>query len=144
MAFTLKKPSSRCRLVPATLPASTAFAVGTLIASDAAGTGAADVLADATNKYIKGAIVKAVASTDSDYASVKQVMVLRDEDGIWEFDVGNGTADANDFGNLIDLHTDGKSVDVTASTAKQISVTKVKTVGAAGTGKLRGRIVLWA
>lgn len=139
MALTLIKPSVRRRLVPAVLPASTAFAVGCGVSIDAAGTGATDLKTDATNHLVKGVIKKAVASTDSDYASTKTVMVERDEDGIWEVDVGNGTADANDFGNLVDWHSDGLSVDVTASTDKSFEITKYISAT-----KVQGRIKTWS
>src|SRR3990167_4706301 len=72
-----------------------------------------------------GLIYKAIAATDSDYASATRVPVLvPGPDAIFECDVTTGTAAATDVGEWIDID-DHNSVDVAASTYDLFFVTKV-------------------
>ena len=118
---------------------STAYPINTLLAPDEDASGNAFIAATSSSATILGVNHKTVASTDSDYATAgRPHPVLVDEDAIWEFTVGTGTADTNDRQGFIDLK-DTDEVDVTASARDVVFVTDfVKTT------VVRGRIALWA
>lgn len=138
MAFKLVQPSALVRYEYYAKPASTAFVLDSLIAANNNATANTFVAASATTEFHLGAVAKPVASTDTDYASETKIPVLVDEVGIWEADVGTGTADVNDEQGYIDL-TDASNVDVTASSIDPFFVTDF----VSGT-KVRGRICSWA
>lgn len=138
MAVKLKFPSPVARTEFYAKPASTAFAIDTLVSPNEDATSNTFVAATASTERNLGVLQKAVASTDTDYASETKVPVLVDELGIWEFDVGTGTADINDEQGYIDL-TDAAGVDVTASTIDAVFVVNY----VSGT-KVQGKIVRWA
>jgi hypothetical protein len=103
--------------------ASTAFAVNDLVYLDA--DGYLDKAADGALFVPLGLIQKAVASTDSDYASNTLVPVLVPEvDTEFLCDVSTGTAAQTDVGEWIDID-DENSVDVSASTYDVFLVTGV-------------------
>lgn len=103
--------------------ASTAFAVNDLVYLD--GDGMVAKAADGALFVPLGNIQKAVASTDSDYASNTMVPVLvGDENTEYLCDVSTGSAAATDRGEWIDID-DENSVDVTASTYDVFYVTGV-------------------
>lgn len=117
---------------------STAFAINILLAPDEDATGNAFVAASATSATILGINHKAIVSGDSDYATANRPHpVLVDEDAIWEFTVGTGTADSNDPQGFIDLK-DEDEVSVTASARDVVFVTNF-----ISTTIVRGKITLW-
>lgn len=138
MAVKLKFPSPVARTEYYAKPASTAFAIDSLVAPNKDNTSNTFVAATASTTVNLGVLQKAVASTDSDYASETKVPVLVDELGIWEFDVGTGSADINDEQGYIDL-TDAVGVNVTASTVDAVFV-----VNYVSATKVQGKIVRWA
>jgi len=121
--------------------ASTAFAPMDVVASaeDASQNTFAAMTATAAN--ILGFINQEILSTDSDYASETKVGILVDEDGVFEFDVDTGTADANDEGGFIDVDDTAPddAVDVTASTEDHFQVTAFLS----GT-LVQGRVAVWS
>ena len=137
MSVILKEPSAAARMEYYAKPASTAFAADSLVAGNEDATSNTFVAAAAATERVIGVLTKAIASTDSDYASETKVPVQVDELGLWEFDVGTGTADANDEQGYIDL-ADASNVDVTASAVDMVFVTNF----VSGT-KVQGRIVRW-
>lgn len=134
----LVRPTPLKRIETYTKPASTAFTFQTLIAADEDATTQAFAAATASTERILGIMHTTVASGDSDYASANKKPLLVDEDGIWKFAVGTGTADANDEQGYIDLK-DLDEVDVTASSVDNVFVTSF----ISGTVVL-GKIVGWA
>jgi len=114
MAFVLKSPSALARVELYAKPASTAFAIGDLLAANINATANTFIAATASTEFHIGVLQRTIASTDSDYTSETKVEVLVDEVGIWEVDVGTGTADINDEQGYIDLK-DTNEADVTAS-----------------------------
>ena len=138
MAVKLKVPSPVARTEYYAKPASTAFAIDSLVAPNKDNTSNTFVAATSSTTVNLGVLQKAVASTDSDYASETKVPVLVDELGIWEFDVGTGSADINDEQGYIDL-TDAVGVNVTASTVDAVFV-----VNYVSATKVQGKIVRWA
>lgn len=138
MAVKLKFPSPVARTEYYAKPASTAFAIDSLVAPNKDNTSNTFVAATSSTTVNLGVLQKAVASTDSDYASETKVPVLVDELGIWEFDVGTGSADINDEQGYIDL-TDAVGVNVTASTVDAVFV-----VNYVSATKVQGKIVRWA
>ncbi len=140
MSFVLVRPSVRSRVEYWAKPASTAFAIGDVVANnDDATDNTFDAMA-ATSTRILGVVQKTIASTDSDYADETRIPLLIDEDGIWEVEVDNGTADANDEGGYIDVDDSAPddAVDVAASTEDHFHVTRFVD----GT-TVQGRIVTW-
>lgn len=126
MAFTHFSGKVRVEWYPK--KASTAFAVGDLVYADGSG---AIQPADSTSGMHIGVIQKAVASTDSDYASTTLVPVLvPTDDTEWLVDVGTGTATAALVGTRFDLK-DANEADVSATSknvlvcTRFISATKV-------------------
>jgi hypothetical protein len=107
--------------------ASTAYSFGDLVALDSDGylikaietTPASDIV---------GVIQETIASTDSDYASTREVLVDvvdKDNDGSWfAAKVGNGSAAQTDVGEACDL-TSGGQVNVSASSVKVVKVQRV-------------------
>lgn len=101
--------------------ASTAFAVGDLVYMDGSGE---IQLADSTSGDHIGVCLKAVASTDSDYASTTRIPVIRvGEDVIFEADVGTGTMTQNLEGTYCDLK-DENELDVSATSKNVIFLKK--------------------
>lgn len=119
---TLVRPSAVKTVEPYAKPASTAFAFRTLLAPNEDDSSNTFVAATSSTERCLGVIQKAIASSDSDYASETKVPVLQDIAGIFKFAVGTGTADVNDEQGYIDLK-DADEVDVTASTIDAIFVT---------------------
>lgn len=111
------------RIDPYMAPASTVFAAGSLVVANEAADSNTFTAATSSSASLLGVIKKAIAATDSDYASEKLVGLLVDEDADWEFSVGTGTADANDEQGFIDLK-DADEADVTQSTEDHIFVTR--------------------
>lgn len=136
MSVTLLKPSCRLRTISVLLPAETAFAANTLISPNNDATTDTAVAATAAAITIDGLLTHAISATD--LLVDTWVELIRDEDGTYEFDVGTGTADANDVGGLIDL-TNSAEVNVTASAVDMVRVTKF----VSGT-KVQGRINKWS
>lgn len=138
MAFVLKRPSPLARVELYAKPASTAFVIGDLVAANADNSTNTFVVASATTEFHLGVLQRTIASTDSDYTSETKVEILVDECGIWEVDVGTGTADINDEQGYIDLK-DLNEVNVSASSIDPFFVTEF----VSGT-KVRGKICSWA
>lgn len=136
--FTLIKPSPMLRYWDWSKTASTAYAIGDLVAADADGSGVGFDIANATSTHHIGIVQQTVASTDSDYASTTRLGLLIDEFGEYLAVVGTGTADANDEGNLVDLKSDG-TLDVTAGSVKVFLIRKFL-----GSALVQGNIVKWA
>lgn len=122
-------------------PASVAFAQMDMCGSDENASENAFIKMTATLANVIGFINQVIASTDTDYASETKVGLLVDEDGVFEFDVDTGTADANDEGGFIDVDDTAPqdAVDVTASTEDQVQVTSF----ISGT-KVQGRVAVWS
>ena len=137
MAVNLVVPSPVSRVEYYAKPASTAFTEGSLVSGNEDATSNTFVASSSSSERVIGVIGKTIASTDSDYASETKVPVQVDELGIWEFDVGTGTADVNDEQGYIDL-ADASNVDVTASAIDMVFVT-----GFVSGSKVQGRIVRW-
>ena len=104
--------------------ASTAIAVGDLLYAD--GSGAVQP-ADATSGDHIGVCMKAIASTDSDYASTTSIPVMvPTEDTTWLVDVDTGTALTTAMvGNRYDL-TDANSLNVGGTSKKVVTIVKYK------------------
>jgi hypothetical protein len=134
----LVRPSATRSQEPYDKPASTEFAYRTLLAPNEDASSNTFVAATASTERVLGVIQKAIASTDSDYASETAVPVMIDINGVWSFAVGNGTADGNDKQGYVDLH-DADEVDVTASTIDAVFVT-----GFVSASEVHGKIVRWA
>lgn len=116
--FQLAKGKARVMWFPK--KASTPFAVGNLVYADGSG---AIQPADSTSGDHIGVILKAVASTDSDYASTTMVPVLVPyDDTEWVVDVGTGTLTTAMVGNQYDLK-DANEIDVSATSKKVVTVT---------------------
>jgi hypothetical protein len=136
MAIKLVKPSSNYRTIQSFLPALTAFAADTFIAPNNNATTPTAVAATAATLTVDGLLTRAISATD--LPVITAVDLIRDENGVYDFDVGTGTADANDPGGLIDLTAAG-TVNVTASAIGIVRVTQF----VSGT-KVRGRVVKWS
>lgn len=137
MAIKLRYPSAVARTEFYAKPASTAFVVDSLVSANEDNTTNTFIAATAATERVLGCLQKAIASTDTDYASETKVPLLVDEHGIWEFDVGTGTADINDEQGYIDLK-DADEVDVNASAIDAVFVVNF----VSGT-KVQGKIVRW-
>ena len=108
--------------------ASTAFAVGDLVAFEANGsTGDPIEPADASDAELIGICQTKVASTDSDYASNTRIMVLVPKNKVAEMhgNVGTGTLTVADEGLEVDLK-DKDEVDQSASTTDVLVCTRFK------------------
>jgi len=119
--------------------ASTAIATGALLAPN--GTGEL-IPATATSDQISGISVKKVASTDSDYASIKQTVVVNlDDVQLLLADVEAGTVTEAMEGTYVDLQS-SLGLNVAASANDNFFVTKVvnTTGGAFGLGQVIGRV----
>lgn len=136
--FDLVRPSPLIQYVPWSKTASTAYTVGELVEADGDGAGVGFDKADATSTNHIGLVTETVASGDSDYASTTRENILVDIHGYYEADVGTGSADSNDEGNLADLDANGQ-VDVTASSVDVFLIHKVL-----GTTRVGGWITKWA
>ena len=133
------RPSAIRKVEPYAKPASTAFAFRTLVAANENNSANTFAASAAATERVLGVLQKAIASTDSDYASETKVAVEIDVDGVYEFSVDSGgTADANDEQGYIDLQ-DEDEVDVTTSSVDSVFVTSF----VSGTVVL-GKIVRWA
>ena len=122
-------------------PASTAFTEMDAIAGNEDATDNTFDAMTATSANIAGFINQTIAATDTDYASETKVGILVDEDGVFEFDVDGGTADANDEGGFIDVDDSAPddAVDVANSTEDHVQVTSF----ISGT-KVQGRVAVWS
>jgi len=136
MAVKLLKASNDLRTISVLLPALTAFTRDTLIAPNNDATTPTAIAATAASLSIDGLLTRDISATEFPVAT--WVDIVRDESGTYEFDVGTGTADANDVGGLIDL-TNAGAVNVTASTTDIVRVEKF----VSGT-KVQGRINKWS
>lgn len=134
----LVRPSALKTVEPFAKPASTAFPFRSLLAPNEDNSSNTFVASTSSTERVLGVLQKAIASTDSDYASETKVPVMQDINGIWKFTVGTGTADINDEQGYIDLK-DTDEVDVTASTIDVVFVTSfIKAT------EVLGKIVRWA
>lgn len=102
--------------------ASTAIAVGDLLYAD--GSGAVQP-ADSTSGDHIGICMKAIASTDSDYASTTSIPVLvPTDDTLFKVDVDTGTALTTAMvGSRYDL-TDANSLNVGGTSKKVVTIVK--------------------
>lgn len=138
MAFTLLRPSALARTEFYAKVASTAYVIGDLLAANNNATANTFVAATATTEFHLGVLQKTIASTDADYADETKVPILVDECGIWQVDVGTGTADVNDEQGYIDLK-DTNEADVTAGSVDALFVVDF----VSGT-KINVKICSWA
>ncbi len=138
MAFKLKTRSALMRMEYYSKPASIAYAVNSLVTTaDGTSTGTFIAMTSSTATVL-GVLEKAIATTDSDYASVVSVPLLVDECGVWEMDVGTGTPTAGYALHYVDL-ADASNIDVTATSHKIVFITKFISAT-----KVLGKIVKWA
>lgn len=102
--------------------ASTAFSEGALVYFNGSGQ---IIPADATSGDHVGVIQKAVASTDSDYASTTMVPVLVpvSDQCEWLVDIGTGTGATTLVGTTVDL-ADSLTLDVTAAAKDAVTITQ--------------------
>ena len=123
MAIRLWKADAGTRIEFFQKKASQAFSFNDLVYVDS--NGFLDLAADGANFVPLGLIQKAIASTDSDYASATRVPVLvPGENAEFLCDVSTGSAAQTDVGEWIDID-DEDSVDVSASTYDIFFVTGV-------------------
>lgn len=103
--------------------ASTAIAAGALVAWDSGKLIAAT--SSSAKTVIAGVLVKAIAATDTDYATERlvEVQVPVEKNTVWEADVTSGLV-AADRGLYQDL-TDSVTVDRTASSVDVVQCVKV-------------------
>ncbi len=79
--------------------------------------------ADATSGDHFGIILRSVVAADADYASASMVPVDVISPGdVCEMDVATGTLTVAMVGNAYDLHANGDSLDVTATSKKVVTV----------------------
>ena len=106
--------------------ASTAFTFNDVMMLSASGL--LVLYTDSANLRVIGLVQKAIASTDSDYASETRIPVLVcGSDAEYLCDIGNGTGAAGDVGELIDFDGAGsahQNVDVSNSQFDMLEVTK--------------------
>lgn len=105
--------------------ASTAFAMGALVAIDANGFITPAVTASASNDII-GVIQRAVTATDTDYAQntfVEVDMAVRKQDW-FVADVGTGTPAQTDVGEAVEIDN-SLTVDVVAVATPLVRVEKI-------------------
>jgi hypothetical protein len=102
--------------------ASTVFAIGTAVSSDANG-----LLVKATTGLIVGVLNKAAAASDSDYAVATKVPVIIPTDMTkFEADVTTGSANATMVGHAYDLDgSAGVGINVNGTTNPQFTITDV-------------------
>lgn len=101
--------------------ASTAFTNGGLVYAD--GSGAVQP-GDATSGDHFGVIIRAVTSSDDDYATAGAkvpVDMCRPTD-LWEVDVPNGDLATGDVGNTCDLEADGAGIDPDATSKNVVTI----------------------
>ena len=100
--------------------ASTAFKVGDCLSF------ASGYLVPGGSGKIKGISNESVASTDSDYASTRDLNFTGfNHDDLFIFPVITGTATQAIVGTVVDIAaSDASGVDVTASTNKQVEITR--------------------
>lgn len=123
MTIRLFTPDAQTRVEWYKKKASTAFAFNDLVYIDSNGYVAPAV--DGGLFVPLGLIQRAIAATDSDYASATKVPVLvPGPDAEFLCDVATGTAAQTDIGEWIDID-DAKTVDVVASTYDVFYVTRV-------------------
>lgn len=116
-------------------PASTEFAFNDVVTRDSNGR-LAKATATTPRSELLGLIQQTIATTDSDYASVKPVSVLEfNEDAEFEADVDTGTAVAAMRGKRFDLN-DHNGLNVNKTLQKAFQVTSV-----ISTSKVRGKFV---
>lgn len=101
--------------------ASTVIAIGDIVYADGSG---AIQPGDATSGNHLGISQKAIAATDSDYASNTRIpVIVPHDDAEFEVPVGTGTLTTADEGNFYDLK-DANEIDQSATSKKVILVTK--------------------
>lgn len=139
MATRLVTPSIRKRVEYRRKAASTAIAEGDHLVEN--GTGEVTPMTNPNQERIVGLSGKTVVSTDSDYASLTQIPVLIDEDGVYEFTDTGATFTEADEGLYIDFDATlpATEVDRAASTYDQVLVTKFISAT-----KCLGKITRWA
>lgn len=120
MAFKLYKGKCKTEYFPVTT--STALAANSLVEFTAGLIAAAD--ADETAGGVRGVLVKAIASTDSDYATSRTVgvQVPVEKHVVWEAD-GTGTFVATDIGVEYGI-SDASTVDKAETTTVHFLMTE--------------------
>jgi hypothetical protein len=122
MAFVKVEGKTKFEYLPVT--ASTAIAAGALVAWSS---GLLIAATSSTAGYsIAGKLVKAIAATDSDYATSARLVAVEvpmESNVVWEADVTSGLT-ATDRGAFQDL-TDASTVDRSASTYDIVQCKKV-------------------
>lgn len=120
MAFKLYKGKCKTEYFPVT--PSTVLAADSLVEFTSGLIAAAD--ADEGAADVRGVLVKAIASTDSDYASSRRVgvQVPVERHVVWEAD-GTGTFVATDIGTEFGI-SDASTVDKAETTADMFLVTE--------------------
>lgn len=122
MAFRVYKGKSKVVYLPVTT--SLALTKDTLVEFTSGRIAAAD--ADETADNIAGALVKTIATTDSDYATARRVgvRVPCEKHVVWEADATGFTAGGTDEGVEYGI-SNSETVDQTETTAKAFKVTEV-------------------
>lgn len=121
MAFKLVKGKTKLEWMPVT--------TSTALSKDSLVTYTSGLLVAATSSTaavdIHGVLVKAIVSTDLDYATARlvEVRVPVERNTIWEADVTSGLV-ATDIGAEVDL-TDASTVNRAASSVKVVRPTRV-------------------
>jgi hypothetical protein len=120
MAFKLYKGRTKQELLPVTT--STAISADSLVKFTSGLLVTAG--ADPTAGSVRGVLVKAIASTDTDYASARRVAVQvpLDRHCVWEAD-GTGTFVATDIGAEFGI-SDGSTVDKSETSVVHFLVTE--------------------
>jgi hypothetical protein len=136
MAFKLKVPNNP-RIEMYMRAASTAYPIDSLVAADGDNSTQAFVVATASTVQHLGVLQRAVAATDSNYATATKEPVLVDEDGIWEVDVLAGTPTANYEMYKCDLSTN-LGLNTGAASVKAFAITNFVSAT-----KLHGKLTTW-
>lgn len=131
MAFKLKVPSARARVEYRPKTASVAIGEGAVVYTTS---GKVSAISAASDERIAGVSLRAVASTDSDYASNTLIPILMDEDGIWEATLSSSTNTITpgtylDFSDSVNVHVTNSTYDQFLCVASGSNVAKT-------TGKL--------
>lgn len=132
--------TSDTRTYEARIAASVAVAPGNLLTPN--GSGEVTTVGLDTADQVSGIAIQKIASTDADYASIKQsVIIAIDDQQLLLADVENGTVTEAVEQTYVDLYS-AAGVNVAASANDNFFVTKVvnATGGAFGLGQVIGRL----